>query len=292
MFDTKEKFEYLECSVCGCVQIKSIPQNTHEYYPNSYYSFNQKEYGSKAYRKIKDFLISQYVDYLLGNKKNLLGFLASKRYSARYYWLTSSLCSRSSKILDIGCGSGLLIREMRKHGFNNIIGIDPYIEDDIYWDKQILVERKDVFQVNDKFDFIMLHHSFEHMNNQIEVMHGIYKILNPSGYVLIRIPVVGYAFEKYQENWYQLDAPRHFFLHTLKSMQTLAEKTGFEIKEVLFDSNESQFINSEIYLKGSNAVNNGKDFFDKKQIKEFKANAKELNLSGKGDQACFYLYKK
>lgn len=292
MFNTKDQFEYFQCHVCGCVQIKEIPENISDYYPDSYYSFKTRKKGTKIIDRIKNFLIRRYIlDYELANKKNIIGFLASKRYLPRYYWLNSNYCSKESKIIDIGCGSGYLISEMSTHGFSNLRGIDPYIEKDIHYSNSVSVERKDVFQLKEKFDFIMLHHSFEHMDHPQEIIHSLYTCLNDNGYVLIRIPIVNYAFEKYGINWFQLDAPRHFFLHTIKSMEILAEKAGFVIENILFDSNESQFIVSEKYQQGY-SLNDKIQLHDKKLINKFKKQAKQLNASQKGDQACFYLHKK
>jgi hypothetical protein len=107
-----------------------------------------------------------------------------------------------------------------------------------------------------------------------------------------------YAWEKYRENWVSLDAPRHLFLHTIKSMHLIAEKAGLEIKKIVYDSDEFQFWGSEQYLKGialrekrSLAEGFKNSIFSKNEIKEFKKKACELNRIGQGDQASFYLFK-
>jgi len=39
----------------------------------------------------------------------------------------------------------------------------------------------------------------------------------PGGWCVIRIPTVSsFAWEHYREQWVQLDAPRHFFLHKVR----------------------------------------------------------------------------
>ena len=117
--------------------------------------------------------------------------------------------------------------------------------------------------------------------------------------MLLRIPVTScFAWRHYGINWFALDAPRHLYLHTVKSLQLLSQQTGFEILDIDFDSTESQFIKSELYQKGIPDVDRDKylrdshqPIFSKKQIEEFKARAKELNQNNDGDQATFYLYK-
>lgn len=106
------------------------------------------------------------------------------------------------------------------------------------------------------------------------------------------------AWEIYGPDWVQLDVPRHLYLHTEKSMRTLARKAGFIVKDVIYDSDEFQFWGSEQYkngisLKAPESLENGLEnsMFTKRQIEAFKRKIKELNAKGMGDQACFYLYK-
>lgn len=293
MFGLQDKFEYFECSECGCLQIKKVPENISSYYPPDYYSFsdnNSKKTKRSLHSILKNLRIRSYLNYQLGNKINLLGYLYSLKYS-RYSWLNSKVCSLESKILDIGCGSGNLIKDMSLHGFKNLKGIDPYITDNIYINENAYVEKKEIFELEEIFDFIMMHHSFEHMINPEEILKKSYSILNKDRYLLIRIPLATYAYKKYGLNWYQLDAPRHFFLHTIKSINILAEKTGFEVKSILFDSDKSQFEISEKYQRGYTLKDPIK-VCNKQQLKEFSILTKKLNDSQEGDQACFYLYKK
>jgi hypothetical protein len=107
-----------------------------------------------------------------------------------------------------------------------------------------------------------------------------------------------YAWRHYGVNWVALDAPRHLFLHTVRSIQLLSKQAGFKVADIEFDSTESQFIGSEFYLRNiplkdqSLYLKNPRNsIFSKKQIQEFKNKAIQLNAANDGDQACFYLYK-
>ncbi len=94
----------------------------------------------------------------------------------------------------------------------------------------------------------------------------------------------------------QVDAPRHFYLHSVKSLEILAEKAGLTVEKVEYDSIAFQFWGSEQILKGihmnsdeSYYINPGKSIFRKKQIVNYGKEAAKLNRDGKGDQAVFYL---
>jgi len=298
MFGNKDEFEYFECGECGCLQINEIPRNLSKFYTDNYFSFKQPA-------SLKDNLIKAFFKHQRAKsffyKNNIFRTILLKIYRAPDYfeWLKRVKIQFESEILDVGCGSGELLVRMKKDGFLNLAGIDPFIEDNIYYSNGVNILKKDLSEIDQHFDFIMLHHSFEHMPDPLSALKELYRILKTGRYVLIRIPVASsYAWEKYGEDWVQLDVPRHLFLHTVKSMNLLADQAGFELEEILFDSTEFQFWGSEQHCQGiplrdrrSFAENPINSIFTKKQIKGFKAKAKELNKKQIGDQACFYLYK-
>ncbi len=145
----------------------------------------------------------------------------------------------------------------------------------------------------------MMNHSFEHMPNQLEVLINLHNILETGGYLMIRIPIVDkYSWRKYGLNWIAIDPPRHYYLHTEKSIELLANKSGFKLEYVDYDSTDFQFIGSEQVLKGiplrsseSYFHNKKESIFTKKEIKKFKAKAQQLNKDKDGDFAVFYLRK-
>jgi hypothetical protein len=104
---------------------------------------------------------------------------------------------------------------------------------------------------------------------------------------------------EYGDKWVQLDAPRHFFLHTRKSMEIAAEKAGLKIAKVQYDSEEFQFIGSELYLRTPMSLQdfyadyegNYKKHFQPDAATNFRERANLLNIEQSGDQAGFCLVK-
>lgn len=286
-FGMLDAFDYFKCSACGCLQIKSFPKDIGEYYPKNYYSFNlnpEKKYKKKYF----------FIDNWVLNKRCELFFKyffrkTFKRRTALFQGAQKEL-QKDWKILDIGCGEGLLLYALSKQGYSNCLGIDPFIRKNITFKNGLKILKKDIFELDesDKFDFIMMHHSLEHMDKQEKTLTKARKLLKKNGRLLIRIPVCSSeAWKKYKENWVQADAPRHFFLHTDKSLNLIAKKSGLTLDKTVYDSNEFQFIGSEMYSRNLSLQDKmPKDL--KRKLSYFFNKSKKLNDQKKGDQACFY----
>ena len=145
----------------------------------------------------------------------------------------------------------------------------------------------------------MVHHSLEHIMDQESTIKKAASLLSDTGTLLIRIPVVSsFAWKYYNVYWVQLDAPRHFFLHSIFSIKLLAEKCGLKLHSHNFDSDCFQFWGSEQYIRNiplrsetSYAVSRRKSIFSKKQISLFSKKADYLNSISQGDQVSFYFKK-
>ena len=284
-----DKFEYILCSDCHCLQIKEIPENIGKYYPPSYYSFQEAKFPSRLNRFnffLKKSLINYYMGYF-----DITGFFLSFIFEHPFPWIRNKEINFNSRILDVGTGSGRKILSLQRSGFTNLTGIDPFIAKDVYYENGVKVLKKDIYEIDEKYDFIMLHHSFEHMPNPQEVAKHVSRLLDSNGCALIRIPVSNsYAWHKYREYWVGLDSPRHFFLHSPQSMNILFNETDLKIDKIVYDSGPFQFIGSEKYLRNL-TLSASDDIFTKKDLRRFAKEAKKLNMNNKGDTACFYLKK-
>ncbi len=298
MFGTQESFTYLLCGNCNCLQIVNAPLNMDKYYPNTYYAFDQSPIIKKSF--LSKFLAHRRNNYFLF-KNSILGFFLGKIHPNPPLELISKTnIKKNSSVLDIGCGSGHLLYSMRLAGMKNILGADPFISADITYENGLKILKKDFSQINSTWDLIMLHHVFEHMGSPLEVLKQVYEKLKPGGKCIIRIPTTSsYAWKHYRENWVQLDAPRHFFLHSKESIKILAEASGLEIDNILYDSAAFQFWGSEQYKKGialmsdsSYLMNPQTSIFSQDEMNDFKKQAKKLNDSNEGDQMTIYLRKK
>ncbi len=135
------------------------------------------------------------------------------------------------------------------------------------------------------------------MTDPHEVFQQIFHLLKDGGVCEIAIPVVpNLAFELFRENWYQLDAPRHIFLHSQKSIAYLAEEANLKLLKTEYVSNNNQFLHSMLYKEGipfeQHTPRLYEQCFNKMDIELCTALAKKVNEEQYGDMAVFSFRKK
>jgi 2-polyprenyl-3-methyl-5-hydroxy-6-metoxy-1,4-benzoquinol methylase len=302
MFGSEEAFTYLECSNCGCLQILNPPSEIKEAYPSNYYSFQKAGSRAGGPQNLIKHALSKKKDHYALFKKGILARLihAAGDTHALFDLMGNAQVTTSSKVLDVGCGAGSLLGNLQDHGFVNLAGIDPYAQD--YSGPGIRIQRKTIEELGDnlKFDVIVFNHSFEHMPDQPATLRKALALLCGNGVCLIRQPIkTEYIWNRYGTNWAQIDAPRHYTIHTLKSFKLLLKRTDFVIEDIIFDSWIFPFVASEQNAQGipqnaqeSYYVDSKRSIFNAKQIKKFKQLSKQLNIAKQGDQAVFCLRKK
>ncbi|PID48984.1 MAG: methyltransferase type 12 [Proteobacteria bacterium] len=296
MLGLNDQHAYFQCQECHCLQIQTIPDNLAAYYPEHYYSYEQPKQASG----LKQYLVQQRDRYAVTGQ-NLFGQLLHLLMpNAKLSTLRALKLKQDSRILDVGCGAGLLLHSLKELGYKHLLGIDPFNQATLRYPNGLVIEKRDIFAEQNTWDVIMFHHSFEHLPEQQATLQQAHKLLANDGIALLRVPTVSsYAWQHYGINWVQLDAPRHLFLHSVESIAALAQQCGFSVEAVLYDSNAFQFWGSEQYEKGiplrserSWAENKQNALFTEKQIRHYERRARELNAVNQGDQAAFYLRKK
>lgn len=293
MFGTREEFLYHQCADCDCLQIDAIPEDIGRHYPADYYSYDLRRHHQ--WKRWRRGLRRRWILTAPSGVSTVLGVFSQ---SDRLFHLYRSLGVKlGCRLLDVGAGSGGHVLELRDAGVACAIGLDPFLTQDVVVDGETLVYRRTLKEMTGRFDLITFHHSLEHMPQQIEALAESRRLLAGGGRVLVRVPTVtSDAFERYQEDWVSLDAPRHLFLHSHRSLEIAASKAGLRISGLWCDSTSIQFMASEQYRRHipltdprSAALGTRGGLFTRSQRREFERRTRALNRALRGDSICAVL---
>lgn len=307
MFGTREEFEYFMCRACGCLQIANIPKDISRHYPEGYYSHQtapSRPQRSLFRRVLERLLINTALfdrGYKLSSGAKQFASLPDTFFRTRPELLRrAGVRDFRAAILDIGCGGqAQWLRDLRSIGFRNLMGIDPFIDADcrvqgvpiLRCDTSALANRS-----RGAFDLITLHHSLEHIPDQLGTLRDIQALLAPTGTCVIRIPTISsLAWDMYGMNWVELDAPRHLYLHSKESLRESARKVGLDLFDIQYDTTAFEFYGSEQYKLGVSLtapdslwVNPASTLFSHDMQEEFEALARTVNANGTAGRACFF----
>jgi SAM-dependent methyltransferase len=275
MLGLGDQFHYFECGACGALSLMDPPSDWAPYYPADYYSFSASENSLKQ----------RIVDWFRVRNFPVLSS-AVKRWRPFETLHSLSPLKKNDRVLDVGCGAGEVVQRLRLQGIL-AEGIDPFITEDVVRGGVTVVRKAYLAEIVGQYDVILLSHSLEHMPNQLETLRLIRERLTRTGRAVIRIPIVNKAWQMYHENWTQLDAPRHLFIHTPSSLSKLAEQAGMSVVGTVYDSNELQFF-SLGYQQGL-TLNQCVAACSSAQRRVFRREARKLNKQGLGDTASFIL---
>lgn len=288
MFGSRDEFDYFACAACGCLQIAEIPHDLARHYGQGYYSFAERP----PHQGLQARLVRARNRYLSG-MPDPLGWAASR---VKPYLAMAALrplgLRRDARIVDVGCGGGELLLALQAIGFDHLLGVDPFVAASLDLGGGLRVLRTDLSAIAGQRDLVMFHHSLEHIATQREVLHAACQLLVPGGRCLVRIPTVSsFAWREYGVDWCALDAPRHLYLHSVKSIRLLAQQAGFTVEGIRSDSTTFQFWGSEQYRRdiplmtpGSHAIAPAAGAFTAAELKAFARRAARLNRDDDGDQ--------
>lgn len=300
MFGSREQFIYFSCKNCQSLQSVAIPDDEvlARYYGAGYYAHNES-----ARLNLPGWLAHQQDRHELRMGRAIVGAIISGVLPERIVRAVISgniikmigqlQIERGARILDIGCGSGALLDRLKRLGFTNLSGADPFISEDGATPLGVPLAKRHLSELSGEYDVIMFNHSLEHVRDFVGTLKAAREKLSVGGCCLVRVPTTSSeAWDVYQENWVDIDAPRHIVIPSRQGMAVAAESAGLRLDRVFEDSTFFQFIASEAYRRDVE-LSDPKLFwkmlrvFGAKQLWDWEKQAEQLNSQGRGDRVGF-----
>ena len=212
-FASGERFRYVKCPECGLVFLspRPSPDEIDKYYPDVYY----QEYGEGP-REL-EFLRSDYSEVIAGIRP-------------------------PGRILDLGSQKGVFLKRMQDKGWEGF-GVDISekacrIAKTDYGLKNIYAGNiLDIDFPEDYFDVITLWHVVEHLHEPLHVMQKLRRLLKPDGILVAECPNIGSISAKlFGARWQPLDAPRHLYQFSGRTLRDLMRRAGFMVNKVDYRS--------------------------------------------------------
>jgi SAM-dependent methyltransferase len=209
-----------QCSACGSVQLDPFPdlEDLIKAYDIDYHGYCDAAGHGAAYNA------------LWAVKTRLF-----ERQLRKYV-------SATSRVLDVGCGSGEFLSRLRSMGVSDLVGID-FNETSVQMvkSKGIDVYRGTFldFEAPDaSFDVISMNNYLEHTLDPLAELKKAKRLLKPGGHVLGEVPGFD-SFERrlFRRYWGGNHAPRHTFQFGERSLRKLFGMAGFEAVKVTHDMN-------------------------------------------------------
>lgn len=213
-----ETFEIVECQDCGFMLTQGFPS---EAVIGRYYDTPNYISHSDTHRGPINMVYHHVRRYMLGRKARLVCHQAGMRHG---------------RLLDIGAGTGYFAATMVSRGWDvtaieksqsarqfarSAFRLELQPEDALYGELK-----------RGSYDAVTLWHVMEHLEHLNETWERVGELLKEEGVLVVAVPnPTSYDARKYGSYWAAYDVPRHLWHFTPRSMELLAAKHGFALKQ-------------------------------------------------------------
>ncbi len=291
-FGYDEEFIYRKCPFCGSWHLVDIPEDFSNYYHDEYYSLSLTpqlvwKQLNERYTFLKKLIMKAVlkgfsgVAELYANFGKWHGDMNYILALAKLRLLEKMFKKNYKSVLDVGCGTGRFVLLLKLLGFSGeILGIDPYLDQD--W-VEFGLFKKSLFELNRRFDVVVLNHSLEHFTESPEIVWSkLGEILDDWGALVIRIPCAStHQFYLYKEKTHLFQAPTHTIIYSIEGLLQIAFRNNMVLWD-FYNEHSWNSLHSEAYLSG----------ITQKEFSHIKADVKNLHVLKASGVMCFIFIKK
>ena len=145
-------------------------------------------------------------------------------------WLSKRFCPTKAKYLEVGCGTGFVLKMLEKKFPSWKIFATEVQPEGISFAKKRASNDTTFFQMNlcaipfrNEFEVIGAFDVIEHIRDDIKALEQIYAALKPGGALILSVPQHMFLWSKYDESGC------HFRRYSQKELEIKLKPVGFEI---------------------------------------------------------------
>lgn len=269
LFGAPGYWNIMQCSKCNLAWLNPQPaaEDVGKLYADYFTHKNlgiQKVFLAGLRMQVRSSILKCSFGYALKDANKIAGSILSRIGPLKdiaggsVMWLH---CSENAHLLDVGCGSGSFLVQMRHLGWE-VTGIDPD------GDAVSVAREKHGLNVihgslekhkfpDNHFDAISLNHVIEHAIDPIGLLIECRRVLKPGGQLVLVTPnIMSLARRMFNDSWLHWDPPRHLYLFSLQALRVAADRAGLIIKELRTTAKGARWIwVSSIIIKRDGILN-------------------------------------
>jgi SAM-dependent methyltransferase len=209
-------YDLLKCKKCDHLSL------------NKKFSVNELRELYTEYYPRKELTIEDYAPSK--PSKSFLRWLKGEKSSA-YQWVPENV-----RVLDIGCGFGQTLGYHESRGCE-VYGVEAdenikRVVDKFGFKVHVGLFHPDIYDA-DYFDDVTMDQVIEHDQDVIRDLNGIHRILKKDGRLILSTPnAFGWGAKLFGKRWINWHTPYHNNLVSRRSVEVLAEKTGFQVEMI------------------------------------------------------------
>ena len=228
-YGTPGTFRILRCQTCGIGYTDPVPVNLGIHYPSNY----------SAHTRILDSPIRTKMYELVSSRSKDIRARAV-RGAVRQVITLLPEPQGDLQLLDVGCGNGRTLRELRGVGWS-VVGVE--LAEAHRAGLDVTLGSFPEISFDRQFDVIRMNHVLEHTSTPMIWLEHAFKNLKPGGRLYIGVPNTrGFTNRVFRRYALQLDVPRHLCHFDQKSLRRLGEAAGFIVETGRWRSIHSDYV--------------------------------------------------
>ncbi len=247
---SKRQWQFVRCQRCGLLYVNPRPRLealAGYYFTEDYYAYRRPELMGcvqTARTRLKEWLAICLRGYpRAADSPKHEGSVEDSRYLR---WLLSPLDGLlwavphyrpGGRLLDVGCGSGLYLRAMRRLGWQ-VSGVELSAKAAAYAREALGLDVREgsleeAGFPDEHFDVVTLWHVLEHLPSPRRTLQEVVRVLKPDGILICEVPNIDSLQSRVMgHRWFHLDPPRHLYAFSPATLRAMLQAAGLTVLEI------------------------------------------------------------